>query len=123
MQATSRFLKLIHSLQDKIKHIQAEQLFTLLNHPELKIIDVRESSEFAQGHLPNAIHLSKGILERDIEKLIPDPHTPIVVYCSGGFRSILAAYNLQQMGYDHVQSLQDGAKYWLSQNLPWVSHS
>ena len=67
-----------------------------------ELVDTREESEFARGHLPHARHLSKGIIERDIETAIPDPATPIVLYCGGGFRSALAADNLQKMGYTNV---------------------
>jgi rhodanese-related sulfurtransferase len=72
------------------------------------LVDVREESEFARGHLPTAIHLGKGVIERDIETRIPDPATPLVLYCGGGFRSALAAEAIQRMGYRNVVSV-DGA--------------
>ena len=73
------------------------------------LIDVREQDEWKLGHDPRAIHLSKGVIERDIEKIIPDLSTKIILHCSGGFRSILAAANLQKMGYRNVLSLENGA--------------
>ena len=82
-------------------------------HDPMMLIDVREESEWLTGHIPTAIHLSKGIIERDIEKEISDLNRPIVVYCSGGFRCALVADNLQQMGYTHVSSLKTGSQGWL----------
>jgi len=79
---------------------------------------VREESEWARGHLPRARHLSKGIIERDIETAIPDPHAAIVLYCGGGFRSALAADNLQQMGYTNVLSMDGGWRAWTEAGLP-----
>lgn len=77
------------------------------------IIDVRESDEWETGYIPTAIHLSKGIIERDIEKKIPDLNTEIVVYCSGGFRCALVADSLQKIGYTQVYSLDTGLQGWL----------
>lgn len=82
------------------------------------LIDVREESEYAKDHLPGAMHLGKGILERDIEVRVPDPNTPIVLYCGGGFRSALAADNLQKMGYRKVLSMAGGIRGWREQRLP-----
>jgi rhodanese-related sulfurtransferase len=76
------------------------------------LIDVREESEWAQGHLPHAIHLGKGILERDIEVKVPDIDQEIILYCGGGFRSVLAAENLQKMGYTNVHSMDGGFRAW-----------
>ena len=82
------------------------------------LVDVREESEFAKDHLPGAIHLGKGVIERDVEARIPDLNTPIVLYCGGGFRSALAADNLQKMGYTNVESMDGGWKGWLEAGLP-----
>lgn len=76
------------------------------------LVDVREESEWIDGHLPGAIHLSKGIIERDVETRIPDSTTPVVVYCGGGFRSALVAVNLQKMGYTNVVSMDGGVAGW-----------
>lgn len=82
------------------------------------LVDVREESEFAAGHLPGAVHIGKGVIERDIEAKIPDPATPLVLYCGGGFRSALAADALQQMGYTNVLSMDGGWRAWTEQQLP-----
>ncbi len=76
------------------------------------VVDVREDHEIASGVIPGAIHLSKGILERDIETTIPDKHATIILYCGGGYRSVLAAANLQKMGYTQVWSMEGGIKAW-----------
>ncbi len=82
------------------------------------LVDVREESEYAADHLPGAIHLGKGIIERDIENLVPDPATPLVLYCGGGFRSAMAADNLQKMGYTKVLSMQGGIRGWRERAFP-----
>ena len=82
------------------------------------LVDVREESEFAKDHLPGAIHLGKGVIERDIEARVPDLSTEIVLYCGGGFRSALAADNLQKMGYTNVISMDGGIRGWRENNYP-----
>ncbi len=82
------------------------------------LVDVREESEFAKDHLPGAIHLGKGIIERDIEARVPGLNTPMVLYCGGGFRSAMAADNLQKMGYRNVLSMDGGIRVWREKNLP-----
>ncbi len=82
------------------------------------LVDVREESEFAAGHLPGAIHISKGVLERDIEAKVPDASTPLVLYCGGGFRSVLAAEALQRMGYTNVISMDGGWSGWTAAGYP-----
>ena len=81
-------------------------------------MDVREESEFAKDHLPGAIHLGKGIIERDIEARVPDLNAEIVLYCGGGFRSALAADNLQKMGYTNVISMDGGIRDWREKGYP-----
>ena len=121
MQHAPLFLHFVETLRPSIKEIEANDLAAKLQQPStFFLIDVREAIEYADGHLPNAISLSKGVLERDIEVLINEPTADIVVYCSGGFRSALAAYNLQCMGYTQVQSLKLGSRHWQELNLPWV---
>ena len=85
---------------------------------EFFLVDVREESEWANGHLPRAIHLSKGIIERDVERVIPETTDPIVLYCGGGFRSAMAAENLQKMGYQNVWSMDGGIRGWEESRLP-----
>ena len=82
------------------------------------LIDVREESEYAAGHLPGAIHIGKGVIERDIETKVPDPKTPLVLYCGGGFRSVLAGQSLQKMGYTNIISMDGGWRVWNEQGLP-----
>ncbi|KTD59014.1 rhodanese-like domain-containing protein [Legionella shakespearei] len=113
-QHSSRFLELVAQSKKRIKEITAQELKTKLdNHETLVLIDVREESEWPTGHIATAIHIGKGIIERDIEKHIPDIHTPIVTYCSGGFRCALVADTLQQMGYTQVCSLEKGLQGWM----------
>jgi rhodanese-related sulfurtransferase len=85
---------------------------------KLVLIDVREESEWARGHLPGAMHLGKGVIERDIEQRLPDAGAKVVLYCGGGFRSALAADNLQKMGYSNVESMDGGWKGWLEAGFP-----
>jgi rhodanese-related sulfurtransferase len=100
------------SVQEVKKRLDAEESFTL--------IDVREDSEWAKGHLPGAVHLCKGIIERDIENALPGKATPIVLYCGGGFRSALVADNLQKMGYTNVISIDGGWRGWTEAGFPTV---
>lgn len=113
-QHSPGFLKLVSEAKKKIHEITPAQLKEKLEHHEnFHLIDVREESEWASGHIPSAIHLSKGIIERDIEKKFPDLNTPLVVYCSGGFRCALVAETLQKMGYTRVSSLESGSQGWI----------
>src|SRR5216684_1161560 len=82
------------------------------------LVDVREDNEWAKGHLPGAVHLGKGIIERDIEQRVPDTNAKVILYCGGGFRSALVADNLQKMGYTNVESMDGGWKGWLDAGLP-----
>lgn len=82
------------------------------------LIDVREDAEWERGHIPGATHIGRGVLERDIEALIPDPGTDIVLYCGGGYRSALAADSLQRMGYANVKSMDGGFRGWKDAGLP-----
>ena len=82
------------------------------------LVDVREESEYAAGHLPGAIHIGKGVIERDIEVKVPDAATPLVLYCGGGFRSVLAADMIQKMGYTNVISMDGGWTGWTKAGLP-----
>jgi rhodanese-related sulfurtransferase len=82
------------------------------------LIDVREDREWNAGHATQATHVARGVIERDIEKLVPDPATPLYLYCGGGFRSILSADSLQQMGYTNVHSVIGGWRGWQEQGAP-----
>lgn len=113
-QHSPQFLHLVTQAKQRIKEITPESLKDKIdNHEELFLIDVREDHEWSTGHIPTAIHIGKGIIERDIEKTIPDVQTPIIVYCSGGFRCALVADTLQNMGYMQVYSLENGSQGWL----------
>lgn len=112
-QHAPRFLALVESIRSEVTECSVTDLKAKLEqvNPPL-VIDVREESEFAAGHIPGAKHLSKGIIERDIEKVIPDTNTEVFLYCGGGFRSALTAYNLQKMGYTNVVSVDGGWSGW-----------
>jgi rhodanese-related sulfurtransferase len=113
------FLAIVNDAKKRVRETNVNEVRNRLDRGEkFHLVDVREESEYAAGHLPGAIHLGKGIIERDIEKRIPDPSAPIVLYCGGGFRSALAADNLQKMGYRNVQSMDGGWSGWNQAGLP-----
>lgn len=115
------FAKIAKFAKQNVKEIDVFQAKVQLSEPNPPVlVDVRESSEWQNGYLPNAIHLSKGVIERDIEKVIPDVQTPIILYCGGGFRSALAAKNLQEMGYTNVISMDGGFRGWCDAGYPVV---
>lgn len=103
------FLALVNDAKSRIKEVQATAMPALLaSNPAIRLIDTREESEFAAGHIQGATWLGKGVIERDIESQIPDKATPLYLYCGGGFRSALAADAVQKMGYSHVVSVDGG---------------
>ena len=107
------FLKIVTEAKKHVTECTVDDVKRRLDRDEsFHLVDVREDSEWAAGHLPRAIHLGKGIIERDIEKTVPDTAAPIVVYCGGGFRSALAAKNLKDMGYSNVISMDGGYSGW-----------
>lgn len=119
MQHTPRFLKIIEDSKTRINETSVDAVKQRLDRNDnFILIDVREESEFAKDHLPTAIHLGKGIIERDIETRVPDIKAPLVLYCGGGFRSALAADNLQKMGYTNVLSMDGGIREWREKNFP-----
>jgi rhodanese-related sulfurtransferase len=114
-----RFLEIVNDSKKRVKEMTVEQVKKKLDGGEqFYLVDVREESEWNQDHLPGAIHLGKGIIERDIENKIPDPEANIVLYCGGGFRSALAADNLQRMGYKNVISMDGGYSGWKNAGYP-----
>jgi rhodanese-related sulfurtransferase len=114
-----RFLKLVDDSKTRIRQTNVEEVKQRLDRGDrLVLIDTREESEWARGHLPGAIHLGKGIIERDIEEKFPDATTELVLYCGGGFRSALAADNLQKMGYTNVLSMDGGYRGWIEKGYP-----
>ena len=113
-QHSPRFLKLVEDSKKQVKEIGAADLQRKLQSGgAFHLVDVREASEYAAGRIPGAKHLCKGIIERDIETAVPDVNAEIVLYCGGGFRSALAAENLQRMGYNRVLSLAGGWRDWI----------
>ncbi|MCH9634725.1 MAG: Sulfurtransferase [Chlamydiae bacterium] len=122
MYHSDNFLDLVTDAKTRIKEINCVELQSELKKSNLLLIDVREDLEWSLGYLPHAIHISKGTLERDIEKVEPNKNRKIVLYCSGGYRSALAADNLQKMGYTQIFSLAGGSKGWTEQNFPIVEN-
>ena len=119
MQHAPRFLKIVDEARSRIKETNVDEVKQKLDRSEkFMLVDVREESEFAKDHLPGAIHLGKGVIERDIEARVPDLDTVLVLYCGGGFRSALAADNLQKMGYTNVISMDGGVRGWREKNYP-----
>ncbi len=119
MEHSPGFLALVLAAKKEVKELPIKELPRHMA-AGATLIDVREASEWAQGHLPGAEHLAKGIIERDIEQRHPDLGAPLILYCGGGFRSILAAQNLQKMGYRQVLSLEGGFRAWAEQKMPIV---
>jgi len=114
-----RFLQIVEDAKKRIREVSIDDVKTKLDRREqFLLVDVREESEYAQDHLPGAIHLGKGVIERDIEQRLPQLDSPVVLYCGGGYRSALAADNLQKMGYTNVLSMDGGIRGWREKNLP-----
>lgn len=119
MKHAPGFLKLVEDAKSRIREVTVADVKRKLDAGEsFHLVDVREDHEWAKGHLPRAIHLGKGIIERDVEKTILDTNAEIILYCGGGFRSALAADNLQKMGYRRVFSMDGGFRGWCEANLP-----
>jgi rhodanese-related sulfurtransferase len=114
-----RFLQIVGAAKKRVRETNVDEVKARLDRGDkFVLIDVREESEYAGDHLPGAIHLGKGILERDIEERVPDTATPLVLYCGGGYRSALAADNLQKMGYTNVLSMDGGIRDWRDKGYP-----
>lgn len=113
------FTMIAKSAKEQVSEINVHQAkLELAKSPQTVLVDVREESEWKNGHLPGAIHLSKGVIERDIEKTIPDLNTSIILYCGGGSRSALAAKNLLEMGYKNIISMDGGFRGWCDAGYP-----
>ncbi|MEY4945985.1 MAG: hypothetical protein RIR22_686 [Planctomycetota bacterium] len=118
-----KFLAIAHDAKKNVKETTVLDVKSRLDKGEkLLLIDVREESEFATDHISGAIHLSKGVIERDIELAVPDLATEIILYCGGGFRSALSAENLARMGYSNVISMDGGIRVWRENGFPLTSH-
>src|ERR1022692_1363991 len=122
MNHSPGFLKLVNTARPRIKELTVEQTRErLAQNPNAVLLDVREDHEWEEAHSTQAMHLGKGILERDLEKMFPDPDTELIMYCGGGFRSILTADAAQQMGYRNVFSLIGGHKALAQADWPMKS--
>ena len=118
-QHSPRFLKIVENAKQRIREVSVDDVKTKLDRGEkFVLVDVREESEWAKDHLPGAIHLGKGVIERDVEQRVSDLNAPVVLYCGGGYRSALAADNLQQMGYRNVLSMDGGIREWREKGFP-----
>ena len=121
MAHSEAFLNIVKDAKKRIKEESYQETKRRLDAGEkIRLVDVREDSEWARGHVPGAIHLGKGVIERDIEQAIPDKEATIVLYCGGGFRSALAADNLQKMGYRNVISMDGGWRAWTEAGFPVI---
>jgi rhodanese-related sulfurtransferase len=118
-QHSPAFLALVTDAKKRVRETTVDQVKARLDRGEkLILVDVREDSEWAKDHLPGATHLGKGIIERDVEAKLPDTGAEIILYCGGGFRSALAADNLQKMGYTNVLSMDGGIRDWRARSYP-----
>jgi len=121
-QHPPRFLKIVDDAKKRVRETDVDAVKARIDRGDkFVLIDVREESEYAKDHLPSAIHLGKGIIERDIEARVPELNTEMILYCGGGFRSALAADNLQKMGYTNVISMDGGTRDWREKGYPLVA--
>jgi len=119
MQHSSRFLNLVKEAKTRIRETNVQEVKQRMDKGEkLILVDVREDNEVARGRIPGALHLGKGVIERDIEKTIPDTDAEIILYCGGGFRSALVAESLKKMGYANAVSMDGGWRVWVESGYP-----
>jgi rhodanese-related sulfurtransferase len=119
MQHSPKFLKLVNDAKTRVKETNVAEVKRRMGSGEkFLLVDVREDHEWAKGHLPGAVHMGRGIIERDIETHVPDTGAKLILYCGGGFRSALVADNLQKMGYTNVESMDGGWRGWNEAGLP-----
>ncbi len=119
MDHSPGFLKLVNEARPKVKEITLDEARArLAQNPKAVLLDVREDSEWRKGRAAQAVHLGKGVLERDLETMFPDPRTEIIMYCGGGYRSVLTAEAARRMGYENVASLIGGYKALVQANWP-----
>src|ERR1700759_5265551 len=122
MAHSERFLSLVNDAKKRVKETNVPDVKRRMDGGEkFVLVDVREESEWAAGHLPGAIHMGRGIIERDIEQRVPDTSAKLILYCGGGFRSALSADNLQKMGYTNVWSMDGGHRGWRDKGYPLVT--
>jgi rhodanese-related sulfurtransferase len=119
MKHSKRFLDIVNDVKRRVQQTDVPTVRARQKKGDtFYLVDVREDNEWDKGHLPGAIHLGKGVIERDIESVIPDVNAEIILYCGGGFRSALAAENLARMGYTHVVSMDGGFRGWNEAGFP-----
>jgi len=119
MQHSPQFLKLVNDAKTRVKETNVADVKRRMGSGEnFLLVDVREDHEWVKGHLPGAVHMGRGIIERDIETHVPDTGAKVILYCGGGFRSALVADNLQKMGYTNVESMDGGWRGWSEAGLP-----
>src|SRR5215831_4349736 len=119
MDHSPGFLRLVADARSRVREVTIADVDRVSRAgAPFQLIDVREEEEWRRGHLPGARHLCKGIIERDIERAVPEKSSHLVLYCGGGFRSALAADNLQRMGYTRVESMDGGWRAWTAAGLP-----
>ena len=119
MAHSPRFLEIVERARAGVQETQPSEIMARIAMGEpFHLVDVREESEFSAGHIKGAKHIGKGVIERDIEAKIPELDADIVLYCGGGFRSVLAAEALQKMGYTHVKSMAGGRREWVAAKGP-----
>lgn len=117
-----RFLAVVNDARSRVRETNVDEVKRRLDRGDrLTLIDVREESEYAKDHIPGAIHLGKGIIERDVEARFPETAQELILYCGGGYRSALAADNLQKMGYSNVISMDGGIRGWREKHYPLES--
>ena len=117
-----RFLKIVDEARGHITEVTVDLVKAMIDRGDkFVLIDVREESEFAKDHLPGAVHVGKGVIERDIEVKVPETGTKLVLYCGGGFRSALAADALKKMGYTDVISMDGGVRDWRAKQYPMTT--
>ena len=114
------FEKLVAEAKKNITEISPEDAAAKMQNAEATIVDVREKDEWDEGHIPNAIHMSRGTIELDIEEKVPDTNAMIICHCGGGGRGALATENLQKMGYKNVRNMAGGFKAWKAARLPTI---
>src|SRR5215472_14200783 len=120
-QHPPRFLKIVDDARSRVRETNVDEVKKRMDRGDkILLVDVREESEYAKDHLPGAIHLGKGVIERDIEERVPELNREMILYCGGGYRSALAADNLQKMGYTNVISMDGGVRGWREKGFPLV---
>jgi len=118
MAEHTRFERLVAEAKKNITEISPQDAAAKLNSGDAVVVDVRDKDEWDEGHIPGAMHMSRGTIELEIEEKVPEPNAMVICHCGGGGRSALAAESLQKMGYKNVRSLAGGLKAWKAAGLP-----